>query len=429
MGTPYRTNDLQAPSSSSFLPPGRYTGRVLDIEETEEMWRVCIFLEEHSYQFDTGRNPPFDVGELLVFEVDSQGRWTFIESLFSPVSPLDPNGDAFRWRRLGAAIPRMQRLKQRHQILRHIRSYFDQNGFLEVETPSLVKAPSPESQFIPVATDQDFLITSPEFQMKRMLVGGFEKIYQITSCFRGKEVGRFHNPEFTMLEWYRAYDCLKSLVADLEGIVEMITAISPQVENSYLEAHTARVLLKTPWKRCSVAELFERYLGLDLEGVLVAQQLKEVAIAGGYGALIEEIPDHYEEIFFRLWDHFEHQLGQEAPLLVYDWPLPLASLAQGREDKPGVAERMEFYIAGIELANGFGELTDPVEQKRRFELNLLERQAAGQTPVPLDDAFLESLSQGMPPSAGMALGIDRLVMLFTGASHIREVLCFAADER
>ena len=111
----------------------------------------------------------------------------------------------------------------------------------------------------------------------------------------------------------------------------------------------SRILLKTPWEHCSVIELFDHYLGLDLKDVLLAQQLKEIAIAGGYGALVEEIPDHYEKVFFRLWDHFESQLGQEAPLLVYDWPLPLASLAQGREDKPGVSERMELYIAGMEI--------------------------------------------------------------------------------
>ena len=427
---PYRTHHIQnSTERQTRLPPGRYAGRVLDIEKTEQTFLVRVLLEENYYQFPTDGKQPFCVGELLVFEVDHQGRLNPIESLFSPSSSLDPKGDIFRWRALGEPVPRMRRLKLRHRLLRQIRAYFDQEGFLEVDTPLLVKAPSPESQFTLLATEEDFLITSPEFQMKRMLVGGFEKIYQITSCFRGKEVGRFHNPEFTMLEWYRAYDCLGTLVDDLEGIIGLLAEISPHVHKHYLQTRSFRILLKPPWEHCSVAELFDHHLGLDIQEAQSAQQLREIAIAGGYASLVDEIPDHYEQIFFCLWDRFESQLGVNVPLLVYDWPMPLASLAQSRVEKPGVAERMELYIAGVELANGFGELTDPQEQRRRFEQNLLDRQSNELPSVPIDEVFLESLTQGMPPSAGMALGIDRLIMLFTGASQIQEVMCFGYDER
>ncbi|MBF0278185.1 MAG: EF-P lysine aminoacylase GenX [SAR324 cluster bacterium] len=427
---PYRTHQVSNSNSRfPFVPQGRYAGRVFEIDDTEDALLVRVFLEEKYYQFHADRQSTFRKGDLIAFDVDSDGHLSGVESLFSSADPPESGGDIFRWRQLGHAVPRMNRLKQRHKLIRFIRSYFDQNDFLEVDTPLLVKAASPENQLDPFAAGDNFLITSPEFQMKRMLVGGFEKIYQITSCFRDNEVGRFHNPEFTMLEWYRAYDCLNSLVRDLEGIFDHFARFSSQVQQNILQFGPSRILLNSPWERRSVAELFDRHLGLDIEPVQTAAEFKELAVSKGFRDLVENVPDQYEQVFFRLWDRFESQLGLEVPLLVYDWPMPLASFAQRRGDRLEVAERMEMYIAGIELANGYGELTDADEQRLRFEKNLEERKSDEKVAIPLDHTFLESIASGMPPSAGMALGIDRLAMLFTGAQEIRDVMCFAYDER
>ncbi|MBF0286347.1 MAG: EF-P lysine aminoacylase GenX [SAR324 cluster bacterium] len=432
--TPYRTHNFKQAGLLKVLAPGKYAGRVFDTKISGNTLQICIFLEEAYYEFYSDKIEKVQCGELLVFEVDADGKFTPIESLYASRAPLKANGDVLRWRKPGQPISRMQRLRQRHHILQKIRAHLDQHDFLEVDTPVLVKAPSPESQFTPFSTKSNFLITSPEFQMKRLLVGGFEKIYQLTPCFRDREISNSHNPEFTMLEWYRAYDSLETIAEDLQQLVTEAAKVIPQIENGCLHTGSSQIQLYRvgkgfSWKRCSVAELFEQHLNLDIEQATSAEILREIAVSKGYGAEVENLPICYEQIFFRLWHRFEAQLGQDVPVLIYDWPAPLASLAQIRKDKPTVAERVELYVAGMELANGFGELTDPIEQRMRFKKNLSERQRNKQPVVPLDNAFLEGLEQGMPPSAGMALGLDRLVMLLTGASHIRDVLCFSYDER
>ncbi len=456
--TPYRTHTLDNLSEVSSLPPGRYAGRVLEVEQVppSACQQIWIFLESSYFRFQLNRNEPLQAGELITFDLDTSGRITVLEHLVLEDTPHDrsestlahtvanptqqilerhsDNGvnfqnDAYRWRQIGKSPPRMLRLKQRHRLIQQVRDYFDALDFLEVDTPTLVPTPNPEAHFDLLSTADDFLITSPEFQMKRMLVGGFEKIYQITSCFRGKEIGTHHNPEFTLLEWYRAFDRLDTLAVDLEQLFTKVAKVSSQVTDGYLIRGASQIDLSPPWPKRSVFELFEEHLHLDISTLQTADELKAMAISQGYGESVDEVPEHYEQVFFRLWDRFETQLGHEAPLLVYDWPRPLASLAQQRVDLPNTVERLELYIAGMEMANGFGELTHATEQRRRFEEDLDYRQVIGKAPVPLDEVFLNSLEQGMPPSSGMALGIDRLAMLFTGASHIREVLCFAWDER
>lgn len=422
--SPYRTHQL---SESKSLSPGRYAGRVFDLDHFGEEQEVHLLLNDQPVSLKTHSTHQFTIGELLTFDIDKMGRLIPIETLFTPLSHASPHtGDVMRWRQLGKS--RMAFLKSRHQILQSIRAFFDQQEFLEVDTPLLVKAPSPENQFAPFQVGTEFLITSPEFQMKRMLVGGFEKIYQLTACFRGKEIGNRHNPEFTMLEWYRAFEGLDSMAHDLKSIVTTaMNRIHPN--QTTLHVGASQVQLETVWEKATVAELMDHYLGIDILKAETGLELKKQATAQGWASCLEGVQDHYETVFFRLWDRFEQKLGQKKPICVYDWPLPLASLAQKRQNDPRVSERMELYVGGIEIANGFGELTAPDEQRQRFEANLRERLAEGMEPVPLDESFLKSLEQGMPPSAGMAMGIDRLVMLITGASHIRDVLCFAFDER
>jgi len=350
-------------------------------------------------------------------------------------------GDAWRWRNPGSAADRMANLRLRHEMLRAIRGWFHAEGFTEIETPSLARAPSPEPQFAPIPAGggsggKDWLITSPEFQLKRLLVGGFENIYRIGPAFRGREAGRLHNPEFTLLEWYRVDAGLDEMARDLEGIFSATRHLAPLDDQDRLAipadpflqppAGAAKVFWRGPFLRATVAELFQRHLGLPLRGLVTVEGLKSAALRAGISDLL---PDDFEQAFFTLWNRFEYQLGRDKPLLVEDWPAPLASLARLKPDDPTVAERMELLVGGIELANGFAELTDAAEQRRRFQQDLAQRRGRGMPDVPLDERFLGALEEGLPPCAGMALGIDRLAMLLSGAPHISGVLAFTWDER
>jgi lysyl-tRNA synthetase class 2 len=333
----------------------------------------------------------------------------------------------------------MSRLRLRHRVRRALRDWLDHEGFIEVDTPVLVPAPSPEPQFAPFRAGGEYLITSPEFQLKRLLVGGFEKIYRLGPAFRSGEAGRLHNPEFTLLEWYRVGEGLEAMVRDLESLLgaTLPLAEARDAEGRLLvppdpfhasELGPAALDCRAPFPKRSVAALFREHLGMTIEDAGDAPAFREAARRAGLPGA-EELAGDFEQAFFALWNRFEPRLGREAPLLVMDWPAPLASLARLKPGDPRVAERMEWIMAGIELANGFAELTDPEEQRRRFERDRALRRARGLPEVPLDERFLAALEEGMPPAAGMALGVDRLVMLLAGANSIAEVLPFAWGER
>ena len=344
-------------------------------------------------------------------------------------------GDALRWRAPGGGMPsRMTLLRLRAVVLRGIREWFHQQDFLETDTPALLRAPSPEAVFEPIQAGEGWLGTSPEFQLKRMLVGGFERIYRMGPVFRGAEVGPHHNPEFTLLEWYRVDAGLEAMAADLEGLLGHLAPMARTfLEDDALAGagsvpgeHMVRLraLEGAPFARATVAKLFAVHLKMNLSGVETVEALRQAAQEAGREAPAGE---DFTALFSRLWLDVEAEFP-DAPLLVVDWPAPTASLARLKPGDPTVAERMELYAGGLELANGFAELTDPAEQRARFERDLAQRAEQGLRTVPLDEPFLGALEEGMPPAAGMALGVDRLVMLLSGADRIRNVLPFAWDE-
>jgi lysyl-tRNA synthetase class 2 len=270
-------------------------------------------------------------------------------------------------------------------------------------------------------------MTSPEFQLKRLLVGGFERIYRLGPVFRGGERGAHHNPEFTLLEWYRAGEDSAALARDLADILWAVAPLAERFAAAHGEPAAPRLREVPPaLPQHTVAGLFRRHLDMAIEGVTTAEGLRHAAQAAGRALPPDE--HDFEPLFTRLWVEIEPRLGT-GPLLVTDWPAPLASLARLKPGDPTVAERVELYGGGLELANGFAELTDAAEQRRRFAANRAARAARGLPPVPLDEAFLAALEEGMPPCAGMALGVDRLVMYAAGASDIRDVLTFAEEER
>jgi len=321
---------------------------------------------------------------------------------------------------------RMRNLEKRARLLAAIRQFFADRDFVEIEPPLLVPAPGLEVQLDAVpASDRGWLITSPEFQMKRLLAAGFERIYALCKCFRAGEHGRHHEREFTMLEWYRAWADLDEVMADTEALVA--AAVKAVAGTSRVTVGGRELDLAPPWDRLTVAEAMQRHAGVTVRGdesaAALADQLRAAGIDPGAATA-------WDDLFFTAFvDRVEPALAAaERPLFLVDWPAPLAALARRKPGDPRVAERFEAFVGGVELANAFGELTDPVEQRARFVDDQLTRQERGKSVYPIDEKLIRALEEGLPPSAGIALGVDRLVMLATGAEHIREVLAFAGDE-
>jgi lysyl-tRNA synthetase class 2 len=275
-----------------------------------------------------------------------------------------------------------------------------------------------------------FLTTSPEYAMKKLLVAGLPRIYQICKSFRnGEEVSRGHNPEFTILEWYRAHADYRAIMADCE---ELLVAIwrdfdgARPTDEPALIVDGMRVTLAPPWERVTVREAFARYASVDLDAIASEATMRACLTHKGYAVSTETTWEQgYHQIFL---NEIEPHLGQSRPTILYDYPATMAALARRKPDDPRYAERFEMYIAGIELGNAFSELTDAEEQLSRLRAERAERAAHGKVLYEIDADFIDALRAGMPPSAGIAVGVDRLVMLFAGAASIQETLWFPADE-
>jgi lysyl-tRNA synthetase class 2 len=323
-------------------------------------------------------------------------------------------------------------LVARAAALGAVRRYFEAQGFLEVETPTRVHSPGQELHLDAIAAEHGrYLITSPEYHMKRLVGAGFERIVQICRCFRAEEDGPHHQPEFTMIEWYRAGGSMDDLMRDCEALVETaaraVSAASWRPGSAQLDATDGHggLDLTAPFERVSVRELLRRHAGIELRGDETSQEMHTLARSAGCRVGPEAA---WDDVFFQIFlDRVEPHLGQRHPTFVYDWPLPLAALARQKPGDALTAERFELYAGGLELANAFGELTDPVEQRSRFEAELAMRAQLGKAVYPLDEQLLAALGH-MPPTCGIAMGFDRLLMLVMGATRIRDVLAFAYDE-
>jgi len=293
-------------------------------------------------------------------------------------------------------------LAQRAAIVQAIREFFVQRDYLEVETPQRIPAPAPESHIDAVPADGWFLHTSPELCMKRLLAAGYPRIFQICHCWRKGERGRYHFPEFTLLEWYSAGSNYHDLMSDCEALVQHVARAMGQGEELVYQGQ--RISLSTPWPRISVREAFSCYARLSM-----AEAIEH---------------DCFDEVMVR---DIEPHLGVPSPTFLYDYPAQRGALARLRADDPSVAERVELYIGGLELANGFSELIDAGEQRARFVQEEAYRRSLGRNPYPLPENFLTELPE-MPPTAGIALGVDRLVMLLVNAATIDEVMAFTPEE-
>jgi len=322
------------------------------------------------------------------------------------LSAVDPPGADWR------PTASWENLKRRAEILAQIREFFEKRGVLEVETPLAAAAPASDLHLHSIRLELDagperrelYLQTSPEFAMKRLLAAGSGPIYQISKAFRDGESGRRHNPEFTLLEWYRPGFDHHALMDEVDELLAEILDVPPAERRTY-------------------GELFAERWGLDPHEA-EAEELENAAISAGLN-LRDLDRDGWLHL---LWSHgVEPDLGRGEPTFVLDFPASQAALARIRPSDPPVAERFEVYVEGVELANGFHELIDAAEQRRRFEADLEARRRNGLPEVPIDEHLLAALEAGMPECAGIALGVDRLVMLAVGASSIAEVLAFPVE--
>jgi lysyl-tRNA synthetase class 2 len=314
----------------------------------------------------------------------------------------------------GAPIPN---LLKRAKLVSEIRRFFTDRGVVEVETPCMSQATVTDVHLFPFETrligpghsagTPLWLMTSPEYHMKRLLAAGCGPVYQICRSFRNEEMGRYHNPEFTMLEWYRPCYDMYRLMNEVDDLLQQI-----------LECEAAETL--------SYQQAFQRYLEVD---PLSADktQLREVAARLDVSNVADTEEDRDTLLQLLFVTGVEPNIGKERPTFIYHFPASQAALAQISSEDHRVAERFEVYFKGVELANGFHELTDAKEQHQRFLQDNRKRAAMGLPQQPIDNNLLAALEAGMPDCSGVALGVDRLIMLALGAESLSEVIAFTVD--
>ena len=321
-------------------------------------------------------------------------------------------------------------LLARGRLTAAVRGFFAARDFVEVEAAALAMSPGNEAHLHAFATELIgpdearvplYLHTSPEFACKKLLAAGERKIFALARVFRNRERGALHHPEFTMLEWYRVEEPYEALMADCAALL----AESARVAGAKSFSWRGRSFdpLAAP-ERLTVAEAFERHAGIDLLATVEGAATDRDALAAaarGAGTRVAA-DDTWGDVFSRLMvEHIEPRLGLGRATILHEYPAAEAALARLKPGDPRVAERFELYGAGVELANGFAELTDPAEQRRRFEAEMAEKQRLHGERYPIDEDFLAALA-AMPAASGIALGFDRLVMLASGATHIEQVI-------
>ena len=325
-------------------------------------------------------------------------------------------------------------LMTRARIVTALRGFFAARDFVEIEAGILQVSPGNEAHLHAFATElvtpaadrsRLYLHTSPEFVAKKLLAAGEPRMFEFARVFRNRERGALHHPEFTLLEWYRAHESYEAVMADCVDILA-VAARAAGTREIVFRGRSADPLAAP--ERITVAEAFGRFAGIDLLATLASRggvdaadrdALVGQATAAGVRCAAD---DDWSDVFSRiLVERVEPNLGIGRAVILDEYPAVEAALARRKRSDPRVAERFELYLCGVELANAFGELTDPVEQRRRFEFEMAEKQRRYGERYPIDEDFLAALGQ-MPPASGSALGFDRLVMLLTGASRIEQVI-------
>lgn len=320
----------------------------------------------------------------------------------------------------------LEMLKTRARLLSKLRAFFAEKDILEVQTPILSHAGNTDPSIETFVTQQhdslnkntqpSFLNTSPEFAMKRLLAAGYGSMYQITPVFRQDEQGKKHNPEFTLLEWYRIDFDHHALMGEVNALIRFVAEDFLKLERSQFYSYQDAMLKFAnvdPFK-ASNEELKAATVkaGIDVVGLDSAEQ-------------DETSRNHWLDLL--MCQVVEKNIPLNCPVFIYDYPASQAALSKIRKGSPDVAERFELYINGIELANGFHELSDADEQAERFHQEQLQRKKCGQQGIPADHHLIDALKHGLPDCAGVAIGLERLLMVLTEVEHINEVLTFPFD--
>jgi lysyl-tRNA synthetase class 2 len=345
-----------------------------------------------------------------------------------PAVTLSPSS---AWWRPDVHAARRPYLAARARIRAAVRGWFEQRAFVEVETAALQVSPGNEAHLHAFSTEAVgpdgaraplHLRTSPEFACKSLLAAGERRIFELGKVWRNRERGPLHHPEFTLLEWYRAEERYEALMVDCAFLLALAA------EAAGRRMLTWKGLEADPFaepERVTLAEAFDRFAGVDLLATVAADGStdRDVLAAGARAAGVRIADDDlWSDVFSKtLVQLVEPRLGVGRPTILCEYPVPEAALARPKPSDPRVAERFELYACGVELANAFGELTDPAVQRQRFEAEMAEMQRVYGERYPIDEAFLEALGH-MPEASGAALGFDRLVMLASGASHIEQVI-------
>ena len=342
-----------------------------------------------------------------------------------------PDNQISPWWTPGRLKDRRPFLRSRALVVRAIRAWFEGHDFVEVETPALQLSPGNEAHLHAFATEAVgyngerqplYLRTSPEFAAKKLLAAGEPRLFELARVWRNRERGPLHHPEFTMLEWYRTGVPYETLMADCASLLVLAAEAAGAVALAF---RGVTVDPQLPPERLTLAEAFDRHAQIDLLRTVAidgSTDREALAAAAADRGIRIAADDTWADVFSRiLVERIEPNLGIGRATILCEYPISEAALARPKASDGRVAERFELYACGVELANCFGELTDPAEQRRRFEAEMAEKVRVYGERYPLDEDFLAALAQ-MPPASGGALGLDRLVMLATGASHIEQVL-------
>jgi len=388
-------SDVKSTSSGRV----RVGGRVLAVEATK-----LVLTDALARLTALGEGFEAAPGDLVVLEGElARGVLRRARVLERSAQP-EPRGDGelARFTLSGKGA----RLVARARAIAEIRAFFADEEFVEVQTPLRVRAPGVDSNVDAIRSAGGYLITSPELSHKRLLVGGLPRLFELARVLRADEQGALHEPEFTLLEWYRAFSDYEAVLDDTERLVARVARCLRR-RPELVTPSGRRIDARPPFPRLTVRDAFRRYAGVKDAADLAASD-----------------EDRYFEL---LVGRVEPRLAAlDRPIFLLDYPLSQAALARPSPRDGSVAERFELYVGGVELSNGYGELTDPIEQARRFRTERQARKKAGRPVYPTDQRFLAALREGMPAASGNALGVDRLVMLATGAKSISEVIAFPA---
>ncbi|RHZ37214.1 lysine--tRNA ligase [endosymbiont GvMRE of Glomus versiforme] len=317
-----------------------------------------------------------------------------------------------------------QILVKRHEIIKATRDFLDEKSFIEIETPILVSSASgalakPFTTYHNKLRRNFYLRIATEIPLKTLLVGGFEKIYEIGRIFRNEGIDARHNPEFTTIEVYQAYENAEYMMNLTEELLHYLT--KEVVKKEEFEFNSHNISLKEPFKRMSMIESIKEYINIDFKKVDNLEEALE--LAKKHNLKLEKFQKTIGHVILALFEEFvEKKLIQ--PIFIYDFPIEVSPLAKSKINNQNIADRFELYIGGLEFANGYSELNDPVEQKKRFEEQAKQKELGNEEIASFDKEFIEALEYGMPPAGGLGIGIDRLIMLFTGQSNIKEVIAF-----